>query len=788
MRLVDNVRSCCCQCSHASSHQSPAKHEYAVRFLNACASLMLLTAANEGSAATNVIFVTRFAFVSYYDDCQGRQETWIRLKPTLCRPYSWHRFRSCSTKAYARPLMSDVNVSERGGILLDPFDERQCSPTPPLYERLQNNSYHKAMHYSFTSYSRKLEGRLPERHLSTLEEKDDVYRWSLEMLLRKLDDKNATYLPTSSRSDLESLYIATLSKADRASNTVHTIESSKSQISGCPQAQLRHNFSSWPLDALLQSLNDANVLFHPSATRLELVHLLGSIQNYQLQPLSLVSHIIYNRTFTDTTPRMHSDTKSSEVVTDFPMQQRELSNTDRSKIRRKQMATRRIYNGYQHNHSGPWTEKWDTVRAQAAGGFSRATFATKSLSRKISDWLHTDENGIRNVPFQYVSSTQPQQTPHDVSATIAERKSNRSNVSSQNMKRNAGYASRRSRVGPNLRNSARVSRNERSRYSNDVKGVQSSRGNNPFESSPISSTVNISMKNETNDSSSPPHRENLSRQQMSLEECDLGFVDRVGCFITDAVDRVMYPDEEDSNEDVNVVQPRRTIISDTLNASGHCDTADDSMAQNSVRHWKDRMEEQFDRVLGIYSDNGSHDYRRWTRKAQQDDDRRKSHVHVKRGNRRSTFEDLGWNQHYSQAKAGSNRKHLNTSRGTKPFWNEEGNLISLLFGRSASGDSLFFEKMLDHDSGSMVNLLHVVSKTFLVVFGYMCRWASVKGAIPQPIVVLSVTSAWLCTRPRHRFRNVLVTLVGLRTIGEIIHGYVYGSLDWDVRNRSPDND
>lgn len=70
-------------------------------------------------------------------------------------------------------------------------------------------------------------------------------------------------------------------------------------------------------------------------------------------------------------------------------------------------------------------------------------------------------------------------------------------------------------------------------------------------------------------------------------------------------------------------------------------------------------------------------------------------------------------------------------------------------------------------------------KALLMVATYICRWASVRGAVPQPIVVMGVTSAFLCARPGKRLWTVSLSLIAMRTIGELIHAYVYGDEDWE---------
>jgi hypothetical protein len=82
----------------------------------------------------------------------------------------------------------------------------------------------------------------------------------------------------------------------------------------------------------------------------------------------------------------------------------------------------------------------------------------------------------------------------------------------------------------------------------------------------------------------------------------------------------------------------------------------------------------------------------------------------------------------------------------------------------------------------MTNMLSSVVKGGLLVASYLFRWASVKGTIPQPVVVLAVASVTASARPGQRVRMVAFTLLALRTFGELIHGYIYGNQNWDDAN------
>jgi len=93
------------------------------------------------------------------------------------------------------------------------------------------------------------------------------------------------------------------------------------------------------------------------------------------------------------------------------------------------------------------------------------------------------------------------------------------------------------------------------------------------------------------------------------------------------------------------------------------------------------------------------------------------------------------------------------------------------------------QRLMDRAKGDdrmVTTFFNSALKSILLVSTYICRWASVRGAIPQPIVVIGTVSAFLTAQPRYRLRTVLVALVAFRTVGELIHGYAYGDADgWE---------
>ena len=117
----------------------------------------------------------------------------------------------------------------------------------------------------------------------------------------------------------------------------------------------------------------------------------------------------------------------------------------------------------------------------------------------------------------------------------------------------------------------------------------------------------------------------------------------------------------------------------------------------------------------------------------------------------------------------------------RPIWEEEGTLWTLLFGKSAPGKKLQFRDAIDGEPGQILGVVKAVFRTVLLGMGYACRWASVRGSIPQPLVVMAVSTAALSVR-RHRIRAVVLVLLGLRTFGELLHGYVLGDEGWEYHH------
>jgi hypothetical protein len=93
----------------------------------------------------------------------------------------------------------------------------------------------------------------------------------------------------------------------------------------------------------------------------------------------------------------------------------------------------------------------------------------------------------------------------------------------------------------------------------------------------------------------------------------------------------------------------------------------------------------------------------------------------------------------------------------------------------------------------MTSLLQTLFSTAATMTSYTFQWASVRGALPQPIVAFGVATAAVLARPRQRLATVLLTLVAFRTFAELLHATIYeddNHDDWndDAFHDSDDDD
>ena len=72
---------------------------------------------------------------------------------------------------------------------------------------------------------------------------------------------------------------------------------------------------------------------------------------------------------------------------------------------------------------------------------------------------------------------------------------------------------------------------------------------------------------------------------------------------------------------------------------------------------------------------------------------------------------------------------------------------------------------------------------------YLCRWASCRGSLPQPMVVLLLFASAVSAPKGRRLFTIAFTTIALRTTAELIHGLKYGPHeDWDDYYYHDDDD
>jgi hypothetical protein len=132
-----------------------------------------------------------------------------------------------------------------------------------------------------------------------------------------------------------------------------------------------------------------------------------------------------------------------------------------------------------------------------------------------------------------------------------------------------------------------------------------------------------------------------------------------------------------------------------------------------------------------------------------------------------------------------------------PFWRDTGSIASLLFDTRSSlsysvtgvGNArhprrgkFSLEQLLLSPFGrehTVTSLFLYCSRSAITAFGSLCRWAGVRGTIPQPIVVLTVIATVLSSRVGSRVMSLVLTLLAMRLVGEFIHGSLNGNEFWE---------
>ena len=243
-----------------------------------------------------------------------------------------------------------------------------------------------------------------------------------------------------------------------------------------------------------------------------------------------------------------------------------------------------------------------------------------------------------------------------------------------------------------------------------------------------------------------PYREDDATSQVYRDS-----IDRIGDFFVSTADTILWGklDDEELDQEENQKSTAKTAQKKKKKNGGS------SAGRRGDTSWRDRLEERFDSMLGIHED-GEY-YNRWAEQEAMED------------------EEAEGNDAFSVAQGRPPKRRRRSRRSKvydKPFW-EQDNLISALFGRSPPDG---YSRI---GPGNLLPFFKSTGRALLVLATNACEWASVRGSIPQPVVVVGVTSCFLSARSGNRLLALAISLVAFRIFGELIHEGLYGDEDWE---------
>ncbi|CAB9530444.1 expressed unknown protein [Seminavis robusta] len=418
--------------------------------------------------------------------------------------------------------------------------------------------------------------------------------------------------------------------------------------------------------------------------------------------------------------------------------------------------------------------RFDGATSRVSNAAERAARKAREATRNARDFFAEDENGIRDVEFEYVTKT-PDSSKDviiDVPAEpVEDRTSNRYTKRERYASRaraaanTGGYQTRPARSGrerneyrtPQGGSDAPATKQNHKPSSVRNPAVSSSlfrlppaksTGTQGREGNSASKTRRRRRTSSANDGSRrvySPYDENDPSSQVYRDA-----IDRFGEFFVSATDTILWGNEED-DEDSN----EENSTSATKPGKGGKARAGRKQSAN----WRDRMEERFDSMMGIH-DQGAY-YNRWTSQEELDED------------------EAGGHDAFSVAQGRAPKRRRRKKFYEKPFW-EENNLFSTLLGKSPPS--------YDGGVGNILPFIKTGAKTLIIATTNACEWASVRGSLPQPVVVVGVTSCVLSARPGKRLLTLVLSLVAFRIFGELIHEGLHGGEDWEEDGYDDDDD
>ncbi|KAL7454820.1 hypothetical protein ACHAWC_009575 [Mediolabrus comicus] len=226
--------------------------------------------------------------------------------------------------------------------------------------------------------------------------------------------------------------------------------------------------------------------------------------------------------------------------------------------------------------------------------------------------------------------------------------------------------------------------------------------------------------------------------------------------------------------------------------------------------WKKRLRKKFDIALGLQSpispSSSEELYDSWKTQVDGVHDERKEVLRREMEVQKSSPTSPSPNNRRARMRAKSSvRQEVGKAAKSyldEPFWRRDGGTIaSVLFdsqppqGSTPTGKGVqsrpkrrynnsldTLEAILRSPLGrqnTVTSLVAFIARYSLSWFGSLCRWAGVRGTIPQPIVVTAVFAMGISSRRGYRGLSVCLSLLALRMVGESIHGSLHGNEFWE---------
>lgn len=564
---------------------------------------------------------------------------------------------------------------------------------------------------------------------------------SLSELLQELDRQDIRYPPTASRMQLEALLRRAEGVQEQILNspreTFATLESvppqrperrrsgsrkpaeRKSRQAARPEniatpstsGPSPSNSARMPLSTLLSELDRLNIRYSPTASRAKLEELLQ--QSFEQRALHEERRQRRRR------EREADEHSSNSGIKDLLRKSTRVASNSVQKLPRKvsKIATS------------------PQVTSRISGVAESAARQAKRVSRRASDFWNTDEDGIRDVHFEYVSFDRPidvravrveendfrrasrprsvprrppPRTPRSAEPTRrppprTKRPGPSTGRATANWQSDGRIPQQRGQQRPSGRpvasswqQDSELPKQHRRRRPISRQSVENSLGSSSFMLPPESQNA-VPFPGSGNATTTEPQHVNVSdsastrgRQRRTRngsndknkqiysnyvydEDGEIeGPFDRLGEFLTNSADRLLWGPESVDNDGTYEQQDQ---------SDGQREQGSRGRKDQKPRYWKDRLAEQVDYALGIHED-GKY-YNSWEK--QLDEEQR--------------IRDRDGPQFWESNS--SPRKRRPQAKGKvkykRPLWEEDGSIVSMVLGRTKRGGKLEVDVSIQRD-------------------------------------------------------------------------------------------